>query len=153
MVKPVSFVGVLALALVACSSEDDGGKATKSDADAKPAATAAAGGATLTVTADKTHAVQPNDEITLTIQVTDFRLSPDSIGAANQAGVGHYRIYLDDASGDDFLTQGAEATAKVVIPGDINDGSHDLRVVLHNNDKSPVEPGIEGSVLLIVYRL
>jgi len=113
----------------------------------------ATGGAALSVKADKTHAVQPQDEITLTISVTEFRLAADSIGAANQDGVGHYRIYLDDASGDDYLVARAEPVTKVTIPADINDGSHDLRVVLHNNDKSPVQPAVEGSVLLIVYRL
>ena len=41
----------------------------------------------------------------------------------------------------------------MTIPADISDGSHDLRVVLHNNDKSPVQPPVESSVLLIVYRL
>ena len=145
-----AILGAFALMLVACSGEDEGGKAEQ----AEPASTAAAtGGARLSVKADKTHAVQPEDKITLTISVTDFVLSPDGIGAANQDGVGHYRVYLDDASGDDYLVAGADPTTKVIIPADINDGSHDLRVVLHNNDKSPLKPAVEGSVLLIVYRL
>jgi hypothetical protein len=135
--------------LVACS--DEGGKSGQAKS-ATPESTAA-GGARLSVKADKTHAVQPKDEITLTISVTDFRLASDSIGAANQDGVGHYRVYLDNASGDDFLASGADPTTKVTIPADISDGSHDLRVVLHNNDKSPLDPAVEGSVLLIVYRL
>lgn len=158
MVKTASIVisGAFALLLAACSGEDSGGEAGKTDAGKQPAAAPAAqsvAGATMSVKADKTHAVQPNDVITLTIDLTDFRLAPDGIGSANQDGVGHYRVYLDTASGDDYLAVGAEPTAKVTIPGDISDGSHDLRVVLHNNDKSPVEPGVEGSVLLIVYRL
>lgn len=154
MVKaaPIVIVGAFALLLAACSGEDDDSRATKGNTAAAPPATQA-GGASLSVKADKTHAVQPNDLITLTIDVQDFRLAPDSIGAANQPGVGHYRVYLDDASGDDFLAEGADPTVKVTIPDDINDGSHDLRVVLHNNDKSPLEPAAEGSVLLIVYRL
>lgn len=105
------------------------------------------------VEADKTHAVQPEDQITLTISVSDFRLSPEGIGGANEDGVGHYRVYLDNASGDDYLVAAAGATAKVTIPADISDGSHDLRVVLLNNDKSPLQPPVESSVLLIVYRL
>lgn len=155
MVKTASIViaGAFALLLAACSGEGDGGEAGKADAAAKPSAAPAAGGASMSVKADKTHAVQPNDVITLTIDLTDFRLAPDGIGTANQDGVGHYRIYLDTASGDDFLAVGADPTTKVTIPGDISDGSHDLRVVLHNNDKSPLEPAVEGSVLLIVYRL
>lgn len=146
-----AMLGALVLILVACS--DEGGKGQQAK-PASPASTAAAtSGVRLSVKADKTHAVQPKDEITLTISVTDFVLSPDGIGAANQDGVGHYRVYLDNASGDDYLAAGADATARVMIPADISDGSHDLRVVLHNNDKSPLDPAVEGSVLLIVYRL
>ncbi len=138
--------------LVACSGEDDAGKSGQSAAStAKP--TVAAAGVGVTVKADKTHAVQPNDAITLTISVTDFRLDADNIGAANQDNVGHFRVYLDAASGDDYLAVGADTTAKVIIPADISDGSHDLRVVLHNNDKSPLQPAVEASALLIVYRL
>ncbi len=148
-----TIVGALALSLVACSGEDDAGKAGQAGAGTQPPVTAATGGATLSVKADKTHAVQPKDEITLTISVTDFRLAPDSIGTANKDGVGHYRVYLDNASGDDYLAVGAESIAKVTVPADINDGSHDLRVVLHNNDESPLQPAVQGSVLLIVYRL
>jgi len=143
-------VSAVVLMLVACSGEDDGSKARQADAATQ---SPAAGTVGVSVTADKTYAVQPNDEITLTISVTDFRLAPDSIGAANQDGVGHYRIYLDNASGDDYLAVGAESTVKVTVPADINDGSHDLWVVLHNNDKSPLQPAVRGSVLLIVYRL
>ncbi len=148
-----AFVSAVVLLLVACSGEDDGSSAKQADAGTQPPATAPAGGPGLSVKADKTHAVQPEDEITLTIAVTGFRLAPDSIGAANQDGVGHYRVYLDDASGDDHLAVGAESTTKVTIPADISDGSHDLRVVLHSNDKSRLEPAVEGTVLLIVYRL
>lgn len=153
MVKTALIVLLLpaALMLAACSGEDDAGKSGQADTATQPVASA--GGAALSVKADKTHAVQPNDEITLTISVTDFKLAPDGIGAANQDGTGHYRIYLDSASGENYLAAGADATTKVTIPADISDGSHDLRVVLHNNDKSPLEPAVEGSVLLIVYRL
>ena len=143
------FVSALVVMLVACSGEDDAGKAKQADAATQPTAGAPA----VSVTADKTYAVQPNDVITLTISVTDFRLAPDSIGAANQDGVGHYRIYLDNASGDEHLAVGAETTTKVTIPADISDGSHDLMVVLHNNDETPLQPAARGSVLLIVYRL
>jgi hypothetical protein len=150
----IVIVGAFALLLAACSGESEGGDAgKKADAAANQPAAPAAGGATMRVKADKTHAVQPNDVITLTIDLSGFQLSPDGIGSANQDGVGHYRVYLDTATGDDYLAVGADLTAKVTIPGDISDGSHDLRVVLHNNDKSPLEPPVEGSVLLIVYRL
>lgn len=162
MTKTLAFLikGALLAAAIAfvaaCTSEEEPGKAAKSGTGGQaPAAasTAAASGASVSVKADKTHAVQPEDQITLTVSVSDFRLSPEAIGGANEEGVGHYRVYLDDASGDDYLVSGADATTKVTIPADISDGSHDLRVVLRNNDKSPLEPPVEGSVLLIVYRL
>ena len=146
-------VGALVLLLVACSGEEEGSNAGQTDAGAKQPVAAASSQAVLSVKADKTHAVQPEDEITLTISVTDFRLAADSIGVANEIGVGHYRIYLDNASGDDHLAVGADSVIKVIIPADISDGSHDLRVVLHSNDKSPLQPTVEASVLLIVYRL
>jgi len=146
-----TIAGAALLLLTACSGEEDAGKADQTGQT--PKASASAPAAALSVKADKTHAVQPNDEITLTITPSGFRLAPDSIGAANEDGAGHYRIYLDDASGDGYLAIGAETTAKVTIPDDISDGSHDLRVVLHNNDKTPLNPPVEGSVLLIVYRL
>ena len=155
MVK-TAFTGIVcafALLLVACSGEDQGSKAGQADKGTQPAVAAASSQAVLSVKADKTHAVQPRDEITLTISVTDFRFAADAIGTANQAGVGHYRIYLDNASGDDYLAVGADAATKVIIPADISDGSHDLRVVLYSNDKSPLQPTVEASVLLIVYRL
>jgi hypothetical protein len=143
-------IGAVLMLLVACSGEDE---ASKSGQAAQSSSSVATGGAVLSVKADKTHAVQPEDEITLSISVTDFRLAAGSIGGANQDGVGHYRVYLDDASGGNYLVVGADAVAKVSVPADINDGSHDLRVVLHNNDGSPLEPAVRGSVLLIVYRL
>ena len=148
-------IGAVLMLLVACSGEDEdeASKAGQAGASEQSSSSVAAGGAVLSVKADKTHAVQPNDEVTLTISITDFRLAADSIGSANQDGVGHYRVYLDDASGDDYLAVGAEPVAKITIPADVNDGSHDLRVVLHNNDKSPLQPAVEGSVLLIIYRL
>ena len=145
--------GAFALLLSACSGEGDPDKGVESEPAGKPAVTASSGGATVSVKADKTHAVQPGDQITLTIDVKEFRLAPGSIGAANEVGAGHYRVYLDDASGDDYLVVGAESSTKVVIPADISDGSHDLRVVLHGNDERPLDPAVEGSVLLIVYRL
>lgn len=155
MVKTASTVFVISFVavLVACSSEDAGSSREQAKTAAPASSAAVTRGARVSVTADKTHAVQPGDEITLTIAVAGFRLSPESVGGTNQEGVGHYRVYLDDASGEDYIAAGAQPTTKVTIPQDINDGSHDLRVVLHNNDKSPLEPRVDGSVLLIVYRL
>lgn len=110
-------------------------------------------GPKVSVTADKTQAVQPGDEITVTVTVEKFTLDAGKIGESNEAGVGHYRVYLDDASGDNFLAESATDTVKVTVPESITDGSHQLRVVLHNNDRTPVSPAVQGDVWLIVYRL
>ena len=108
--------------------------------------------ATLTVSADKTHAVQPGDEITVSVQVTGFTFDRAAMGQANQDGVGHYSVHLDD-TGKAPLVVSAERSVKVTIPQDITDGSHDVLVVLKNNDRTPLAPPVQGSVLLIVYRL
>jgi len=145
------------LILASCSGGEDDAEKAATDETGQQSATdkqaAAPSGPSLIVKADKTHAVQPHDEITLTISVEDFTLDASGGGSADQTGVGHYRVYLDEASGDDYLAMGDSPTAKVTIPGDVTDGSHDLRVVLHTNDGSPVEPSAQASVLLIVYRL
>lgn len=159
-------MGKWAFAAVALASLFLSGGCSEEGGEQQPASSAPAAAATqsaqtptaspsptVTVTADKTHAVQPNDEITLTIEVSDFALDASKIGQGNEPGVGHYRVYLDAATGDDFLAQSADATTKITVPDDITDGSHELRVVLRNNDRSPLEPPVEGRVLLIVYRL
>lgn len=117
---------------------------------AQPVASSAPG---IKVTADKTHAVQPGDVITLTIEVERFALESVGAGAPNVPGRGHYRVYLDDAGGDDFLAEGWSSTLRVTVPQDITDGSHELRIILVNNDNSPLDPPVAGGVLLIVYRL
>lgn len=143
--------------LIACSGEDGTGEQAKQApaASVAPAGetAGAAAGPSLEVSADKTHAVQPGDEITLTISVSEFTLDAGAMGSAAAPGRGHYRVYLDDAAGDAYLAEGADTTMKVKIPEDITDGSHDLRVKLFDNDRTPFEPATEASVLLIVYRL
>jgi hypothetical protein len=152
---PIALVGALLLGLAAGCADDD-------DAASKGSGTPQAAGDTaaprsdlprISVSADKTHAVQPEDEITVSISVAGFELDQSRIGQKNQPGVGHYRIYLDDAGGDDFLAAGAGPNSKVRLPPGITDGSHELRVVLFNNDQTPLDPPVEGHVLLIVYRL
>lgn len=151
---------VALLALVAgCGDEQDaqpaGESGTAAGEAAETAAPAAAGesGPRVSVSADKTHAVQPGDVLTVTVEVEGFTLAADKIGQASEPGVGHYHVYLDHAAGAEPLAVSADPAVQVSVPGDVTDGSHELRVVLHNNDHTPVEPAAEGSVWLIVYRL
>ena len=147
----ITLLAVVALAfLVSCGKDGEDAQAPEQEQET---AEATSSGPKVKVNADKTHAVQPGDEITLTIEVSGFTLDPAKMDQANEDGVGHYRVYLDNASGEDYLAQGANNTMKITIPETITDGSHDLRVVLHNNDHTPLDPTAEGSVLLIVYRL
>lgn len=157
MVK-ASFIAVSALILVlvsGCADEEEAAEAEDATIQQADQASAAARGdlPRITVSADKTHAVQPEDEITVSVSVEGFTLDESRIGQESEAGVGFYRIYLDEADGDDYLAEGAAASKKVNLPSDITDGSHELRVVLYNNDKTPFTPAVEGRVLLIVYRL
>ena len=124
----ITLLTVIALAiLVSCGKDSEEAQAPEQKQDA---AEATPSGPIVMVSADKTHAVQPGDEITLTIEVSGFTLDPAKMDQANEDGVGHYRIYLDSASGEDYLAQGAENTVKVTIPETITDGSHDLRGVI-----------------------
>ncbi len=150
---------VCAVLLAGCSSEDPSAKQAgtsttgASKAQVEKTKTVDSITAAVKVSADKTHAVQPNDIITLTIAVEGFELDPSAVGRQNMPGRGHFRVYLNEAGGDDFLAEGASTTIQVVVPEDITDGSHELRVVLLNNDNTPLDPPVEGGVLLIVYRL
>ena len=127
--------------------------ATQTDDGSSGDAPAAGPVPQFTASADKTHAVQPGDELTVTVEITGFSLDGAEIGKANQDGVGHYRVYLNDASDDGFLAESAEKQVKVLIPQDLADGSHELRVVLYHNDRTPVSSAPQSAITLIVYRL
>ena len=146
-------VCAIASAVIGCGDGSDelAGSAPASQAESSGAEMVV--GASVSVSADKTHAVQPLDEITLTVTTSGFTLSESAIGQPNESDTGHYRVYLDGASGDDYLLESAAAVSKVTVPESITDGSHDLRVVLYSNDRSQLVPTVETSVLLIVYRL
>ena len=107
---------------------------------------------TLEVTADKTHAVQPGDEIRITVNVGGFILDGASIGAESVPGSGHYHVYLGGAEGEPLLVS-ADANATVRVPDDVTDGTHSLRIQLRNHDHSPLEPPVESTARLIIYRL
>lgn len=153
---PIIFASAFVLALAAGCAEEDDAAASKASSTQQAADDSAAARSDLpriSVSADKTHAVQPEDEITVSVSVEGFELDQSRIGQQKEPGVGHYRIYLDDAGGDDFLVAGAAPNSKITLPSSITDGSHELRILLYNNDETPLDPPVEGRVLLIVYRL
>ena len=150
--------GVTALAMIAgCSEESSAPESTeaKSSTEAPavaPEADPAVAPITLEVTADKTHAVQPGDEIRITVNVEGFVLDGAGIGAQSVPGSGHYHVYLGGAEGEPLLVS-ADANATVRVPDDVTDGTHSLRIVLRNHDHSPLEPPVESTARLIIYRL
>ena len=116
---------------------------------------AAPGGASsieISVTADKTHAVQPSDEIRIEVTVVGFVLDSAQIGSAAQPGAGHYHVYLGGPDSEPLLVS-ADSSAVVKVPADVTDGTHTLRIQLRNHDHSPLDPPVETGVRLIIYRL
>ena len=146
-------ITALALALVGCG-DDPEGRAPPEGAAAPAAGSAPPPSAPVSVVvkADKTHAVQPGDRIHLDIEVAGFTLDADRVGAANEAGVGHYHVFLGSTAGEPLLV-GAAGQAVVTVPEDVTDGTHSLRVSLRNNDHTTLDPPVEGVARLIVYRL
>ena len=125
-------------------AEDKAKAEKKGDGAASPIAIA--------VTADKTHAVQPNDEIRIDVTVEGFVLDGAKMGADAAPGAGHYHVYLGSPDGEPLLVS-ADPSAVVKVPGDVTDGTHTLRVQLRNHDHSPLDPPAEAKVRLIIYRL
>ena len=107
---------------------------------------------TIAVTADKTHAVQPNDEIRIELTVEGFALDGAAIGAEAESNAGHYHVYLGEPEGEPLLVS-ADSSAVVKVPADVTDGTHTLRIQLRNHDHSPLDPPVEAGVRLIIYRL
>ena len=148
-------------AIAGCSEESPPPESAEAEptaqaANDKAAAEGKDGGAAspvaITVTADKTHAVQPNDEIRIEVTVEGFVLDGANIGAESKAGAGHYHVYLGNPDGEPLLVS-ADASAVVKVPADVTDGTHTLRVQLRNHDHSPLDPPAEATVRLIIYRL
>ena len=147
--------------IAGCSEEsaptESAGTGTSATATDDKAAgdAAAAGGASsigISVTADKTHAVQPSDEIRIEVTVEGFVLDGAKIGAAAQPGAGHYHVYLGGPDSEPLLVS-ADSSAVVKVPADVTDGTHTLRIELRNHDHSPLAPPVETGVRLIIYRL
>ena len=151
---------VLTLGAGGCSSSDPG----TGDASAPPdAATDSgndpdAGGAdarpdvlvsapTVKMTLDTTT-MAAGATVTATITVTNFVLVPPT--ATNVAGQGHYHLYLDGASGGNYLAADQVPTKQVKIPLQTASGAHTLKVSLGENDHTPLQPAIEDIVNITV---
>ena len=159
---PAILAGAIGLGAIAgCGEESPPPDSTEAESPAKAAndqATVekqdgdAASPVSITVTADKTHAVQPNDEIRIEVTVEGFVLDGANVGAEPEPGAGHYHVYLGDPDGEPLLVS-ADPSAVVKVPADVTDGTHSLRVQLRNHDHSPLDPPVEATARLIIYRL
>ena len=160
--RPAMLAAAFGLAVTAgCGEESETSKSsgageTATVADGKPGKEKGSGTAgppiTVSVTADKTHAVQPSDEIRIEVTVDGFVLDGSKVGAAAEPGTGHYHVYLGGADGEPLLVS-AESSDVVKVPADVTDGTHTLRIQLRNHDHSPLDPPVEATARLIIYRL
>ena len=160
--SPVVLAAAVALGVTAgCGEEGESSKPSEStQAPAAAEETSAKGNESgtsespiaISVAADKTHAVQPNDEINIEVTVEGFALDGTKLGAAAEPGAGHYHVYLGSADGEPLLVSG-KGSDVVKVPGDVTDGTHTMRIQLRNHDHSPLDPPVEATVRLIIYRL
>lgn len=72
-------------------------------------------------------------------------------GGPNEAGKGHFHIYLDDATGGDYLVVGeAAGEVSVTIPDDTTVGAHTLKILVTANNHMPLAPEISTSLDIMV---
>ena len=94
--------------------------------------------------------VAPGESVELEITVVNFVLAPGSIDKLPKPGAGHFRIYLDDKTGMDYVAIGAKQQFQFTLPKDTKPGERKLRISLRENDGSPLSPVIETTVKLEV---
>jgi hypothetical protein len=129
----------------AATTDDGGGGAGQAGA---PGTGGGAAEPTVHLTIDPTT-MKAGDTVTATVAVTHFVLEAPE-GQPNQPGHGHYHIYLDQASGIDYLIANQTPTIPVQVPPGTTVGAHTLRVSLGNNDHSPLAPPVEDHVDITV---
>jgi hypothetical protein len=134
-----SSIAFLLVAVTACGGGSSG------DDDSTPP-DGNGGGPSVTATVSPTS-VAAGGDVTVTVSTENFVLEAPT-GQANQAGHGHYHIYLDDDT--DYLVADAQASVSVTIPDTTTPGAHTLRVELYNNDHSELDPEIADTIDLTV---
>ncbi len=73
------------------------------------------------------------DHLDLEVMISDLTMNASAIGGMNVAGEGHYHIYINDVLVGPY-------TDMMVTLSDLPAGDHVLKVMLVNNDHSPVIP-------------
>ena len=92
--------------------------------------------------------VHPGTVLLFAVQASNYLLKSFVPDTPNVYGQGHYRVYLDNQTGDNFLLASANTQGLVTLPEDMTLGPHTIRVALHNNDGS--ELGVETEIWLDV---
>jgi hypothetical protein len=83
--------------------------------------------------------------------LTNFQLDLDNeFGATNVPGTGHVRIYLDDATGEDYIVDAINTHAEIDLPADLSEGDHWIHLVLTENDGTPLVPSATAKVSVTV---
>ncbi len=97
---------------------------------------------TVEITAPDTGSFVSPDGFELRLDVRGFTFDGGAVGLANQPGVGHAHVLLDDDPEDadpPFVVD--EIAAREVLTGGFGlEGDYELSVMLVNNDHSPLEP-------------
>jgi hypothetical protein len=141
--KSLALCTILAsgFALAACGGDDEGGDddGATPDASTAPAVAASAGNTS----------VIAGSAINLQIDTENFTLEPPE-GQANADGHGHYHVYLDNATGGDYLAADASNSVAVTIPAATSAGAHTLKIQLFENDHTALSPEVSDTVDITV---
>ena len=144
---------ILMMALFVASVAACGGDDDSTAADAAAGNPDGSGGGAVTVAAvanPTTLAAGDSTELTLTF-TGDFTLTdPGPTGGTTVDGQGHYHIYLDNATGGDYLVNDFVNPVTVLIPTGTAAGTHTLHVVLEGNDHMPLTPNVQTDVEITV---
>jgi hypothetical protein len=89
------------------------------------------------------------DTVEVAVTVENFVLEEPS-GQPNEDGHGHFHIYLDDASGGNYLLAGQTENVNLTIPANTAPGAHTLKISLGENSHAPVSPAVEFVVDITV---
>jgi hypothetical protein len=88
-------------------------------------------------------AVLFKDDLEIDVMVHNFTLNASAIGGNNSVGEGHYHIFIND------VLVGPFANLSVMLE-DLPAGTHELMVLLVNNDHSPIMPYAMDMVLFTI---
>lgn len=105
---------------------------------------------TINAPADGTS-VMAGAAVTLQLAVQNFMLAPPAMGP-NRPGFGHYHVYLDNATGSDYLVADQVPSPMVTIPPGTTAGDHNLVVSLREINHEEIGPTSRATLRIRVTR-